>query len=242
MRLPQWLDVERRYFPGVVSQLAYRTSKVVGAHTHLDADQARRHVGKSCNDFVASDFSRRTMAPPLSRPIRCIVFLPGSIPIVVIVLVGLRDMGVLLLTCPRPAHCKAPVGREHGRSSPFSDMAQPMIDWNDGANASRSTALCDLEERILIPSVRASSDEVAAPPSNGALERAWLRRPGAALLAFAAGDASWPLAAGPKSSGTTRSTRPTAIPGSIQSPRSPRATSIRRMACPVCATGMRKGT
>ena len=46
-------------------------------------------------------------------------------------------------------------------------------------------ALCDLEERILIPSVRASSDEVAAP-SNGALERAWLRRPGAALLAFAA--------------------------------------------------------
>ena len=44
-------------------------------------------------------------------------------------------------------------------------------------------ALCDLEERILIPSVRASSDEVAAP-SNGALERAWLRRPGAALLAF----------------------------------------------------------
>jgi hypothetical protein len=47
-------------------------------------------------------------------------------------------------------------------------------------------ALCDLEARILIPSVRASSDEVAAPPSNGALERAWLRRPGAALLAFAA--------------------------------------------------------
>ena len=41
--------------------------------------------------------------------------------------------------CPRPAHCKAPVGREHGRSIPFSDMAQPMIDWNDGANASRST-------------------------------------------------------------------------------------------------------
>ena len=55
MRLPEWLDVERRYLPGVVSQLAYRASKVVGAHTHLDADQARRHVGKSCNNFVASD-------------------------------------------------------------------------------------------------------------------------------------------------------------------------------------------
>jgi hypothetical protein len=47
-------------------------------------------------------------------------------------------------------------------------------------------ALCDLEERILLPSVCASFDEVAAPPSNGALGRAWLRRPGAALLAFAA--------------------------------------------------------
>ena len=55
MRLPEWLDVERRYLPGVVSQLAYRTSKVVRAHSHLDADQARRHVGKSCNDFVASN-------------------------------------------------------------------------------------------------------------------------------------------------------------------------------------------
>ena len=55
MRLPEWFDVERRYLPGVVSQLRYRTSKVVRTHTHLDADQARRHVGKSCNDFVASN-------------------------------------------------------------------------------------------------------------------------------------------------------------------------------------------
>ena len=46
-------------------------------------------------------------------------------------------------------------------------------------------ALRDLEERLLLPSVRASSDEVAASASNGALARGWLRLPGAALLAFA---------------------------------------------------------
>jgi hypothetical protein len=40
------------------------------------------------------------------------------------------------------------------------------------------------EERLLLPSARASG-QMAASASHGALERVWLRRPGAALLAFA---------------------------------------------------------
>jgi hypothetical protein len=43
----------------------------------------------------------------------------------------------------------------------------------------------DLEGRLFLPFVRASSDEVATSASNGTLEHAWLRRSGAALLAFA---------------------------------------------------------
>jgi hypothetical protein len=100
MRLPEWLDVERRYLPGVVTQLAYRTSKVVGAHTHLDADQARWHVGKSCNDFVASNLLVQDYGASGIETNYVIVFLPGSMPIVAIMLVGLRDMGVLLLDMP----------------------------------------------------------------------------------------------------------------------------------------------
>jgi hypothetical protein len=42
-----------------------------------------------------------------------------------------------------------------------------------------------LEERLRLPSVCASSVQVAASPFNGALERIWLRRPSVALLAFA---------------------------------------------------------
>ena len=69
------------------------------------------------------------------------MFLPGSIPIVAIVLVGLRDMGVLLLTCPRPAHCKAPVGREHGRSIPFADIVPCCVGY-------RGAALEDLRDAV----------------------------------------------------------------------------------------------
>src|SRR6185503_16907522 len=38
-------------------------------------------------------FSRRAISPQAPSPIRCSVFFPGSIPIVTITALGLRDMG-----------------------------------------------------------------------------------------------------------------------------------------------------
>lgn len=52
--------------------------------------------------------------------------------------------------------------------------------------SAEAQALRDPEEHLLLPSLRASSDQVAVSASNDTLERMWLCRPGAALLAFAA--------------------------------------------------------
>jgi hypothetical protein len=49
----------------------------------------------------------------------------------------------------------------------------------------QAQALRDPQEHLLLPSVRASSDQVAASASNDTPDRMWLRRPGAALLALA---------------------------------------------------------
>ena len=117
-----------------------------------------------------------------------------------------------------------------------------MVDWNDGVKASRSTGTRDLEERLLLPSVRASSDQVAAPTSNGALEHVWLRQPGGALLAFAVVTLLTACARTEskqddqiyKAYGDTWVYSKTAI--------TTRYLTLRRVACSAYATGIRKGT
>jgi hypothetical protein len=59
-----------------------------------------------------------------------------------------------------------------------------MVDWIEEPRPVEALVHRDLEERLL-KSMHVSYDQVAAPVSNSALECVWLRRPGAALLAFA---------------------------------------------------------
>src|SRR5215510_14046644 len=59
-----------------------------------------------------------------SRP-RCSVFLPGSIPMVTTAVSNLRGMAWFLLLIA-PQACSL-VGREHGRSIPFSDISPTKL-------------------------------------------------------------------------------------------------------------------
>src|SRR5262249_4009198 len=57
--------------------------------------------------FVRATFSRSTIAPRASRPTRCSVFLPGSIPIVTIAVLNLRSMvWFLLLIATHDKHAR----------------------------------------------------------------------------------------------------------------------------------------
>src|SRR5262249_4188928 len=74
--------------------------------------------------LVRATFSRSTISPRASRPTRCSMFLPGSIPTVTIAVPTLRGMACLLvLVALQP--CSLVIGRERGRSIPFCDIGQP---------------------------------------------------------------------------------------------------------------------
>src|SRR5215831_12091920 len=82
-----------------------------------------RHGGRFASRdtiLARATFSRSTIAPRASRPTRCNVFLPGSIPMVTTAVLDLCAMAwFLLLTAPQACSL---VGREHGRSIPFADV------------------------------------------------------------------------------------------------------------------------
>jgi hypothetical protein len=71
--------------------------------------------------LVRATFSRSTISPRASRPTRCSVFLPGSIPMVTIVVPTLRGMACLLVLVA-PQACSL-VGRKRGRSIPFCKVS-----------------------------------------------------------------------------------------------------------------------
>src|ERR1700746_1480016 len=77
--------------------------------------------------LVRATFSRSTISPRASRPTRCIVFLPGSIPMVTIAVPTLRGMACLLVLVTPQAYSLV-VGPERGRSIPFSEVAARLIE------------------------------------------------------------------------------------------------------------------
>src|SRR5205809_7581423 len=78
MALPERFRVSRRYLFYVVTKRSQLAGNIVRRHAGFDADQALRHVYKSCGDPAASDLFRKTIVPFSSRPIICNVFLPVS--------------------------------------------------------------------------------------------------------------------------------------------------------------------
>jgi hypothetical protein len=54
----------------------------VRSHACLYPDQAWQHIRKAEKQFWRATFSRTTIPPRASRPTRCSVFFPGSIPMV----------------------------------------------------------------------------------------------------------------------------------------------------------------
>src|ERR1700751_2329802 len=77
--------------------------------------------------LARATFSRSTISPRASRPTRCIVFLPGSIPMVTIAVPTLRGMACLLVLVTPQAYSLV-VGPERGRSIPFSEVTTPVIE------------------------------------------------------------------------------------------------------------------
>src|ERR1700757_920682 len=71
--------------------------------------------------LARATFSRSTIPPRASRPIRCSVFLPGSIPMVT---TAVLDFGMAWCSFCCPTQACSLAGREHGRSIPFSDIKQ----------------------------------------------------------------------------------------------------------------------
>src|SRR5215470_10354036 len=72
-------------------------------------------------------FSHSTISPRASRPTRCSMFLPGSIPTVTIAVPTLRGMVCLLVLVALQA-CSLVIGRERGRSIPFSEVAARLVE------------------------------------------------------------------------------------------------------------------
>src|SRR6201987_302293 len=77
--------------------------------------------------LARATFSRSTISPRASRPTRCIVFLPGSIPMVTIAVPTLRGMACLLVLVTPQAYSLV-VGPERGRSIPFSEVAARLTE------------------------------------------------------------------------------------------------------------------
>src|SRR5262249_9206121 len=67
-------------------------------------------------------FCRRTIAPRWSSPTTWNEFLPISMSMVAMVAIDLLDMAVLRLTLA-PSQHHSPVGQEHGRTIPLSDVS-----------------------------------------------------------------------------------------------------------------------
>src|SRR6476620_7584497 len=99
--LPERLGVDRRHLPHVVVEGEQLTGHIVRSHACLYPDQAWRHIREPSTISVRATFSRSTIAPRASRPTRCSVFLPGSIPIVTIAVLNSRGMARFLLLTPR---------------------------------------------------------------------------------------------------------------------------------------------
>src|SRR5215472_695387 len=66
-------------------------------------------------------FCRSTIAPRRSRPTTWNEFLPISMPMVAMVAIDLLDMAALRLTLA-PSQHYSPVGQEHGRTIPLTDI------------------------------------------------------------------------------------------------------------------------
>jgi hypothetical protein len=105
----------RRLYWRCISDRALRRFSFLTTRGRL----ARRQTTRS-----RASFSRSTIPPRASSPIKWNVFLPGSIPMVT-ARSGSLWHGVVLLVilvpeCPTTA--RSCLGREHGRSIPFSDI------------------------------------------------------------------------------------------------------------------------
>ena len=75
-------------------------------------------------------FSRKTIAPWSSRPIKCRVFLPVSMPMVSATVACLMGHGdVLLVVSKTRGHPLSGSGREHGRSIPFASVRCCAAIW-----------------------------------------------------------------------------------------------------------------
>src|SRR6516225_11389230 len=82
-----------------------------------------RHAGilaKRTSTWLRDHFWRNTMPPRTSKPTTWNEFLPISIPITVIVLLSLWDMGAPCLWRPLPDSWRA--GQEHGRTIPLAEI------------------------------------------------------------------------------------------------------------------------
>src|SRR6476469_8653029 len=90
--LPEGLGIDRRHLPHVVAEGEQLTGHIVRSHACLYPDQAWQHIREPSTISVRATFSRSTIAPRASRPTRCSVFLPGSIPIVTIAVLNSRGM------------------------------------------------------------------------------------------------------------------------------------------------------
>src|SRR5258707_15230493 len=74
-----------------------------------------------CHRALRDHFCRSTIAPRRSKPTTWNEFLPISMPIVAMVAIDLLDMAGLRSTLA-PSQHHSPVGQEHGRTIPLTDL------------------------------------------------------------------------------------------------------------------------
>ena len=80
MTLAEGLGISWRYLSHIVTERKQLASNIVRRHTSLDPDQAPLHIRKPGTTPPASKLLSQNDRP--YRPIKCNVFLPVSIPIV----------------------------------------------------------------------------------------------------------------------------------------------------------------
>jgi hypothetical protein len=78
--LAEGLGISRRYLSHIMTERKQLASNIVRRHASLDPDQARLHIRKPGTNPAAS--SRKTIIPCSSKPIKCNVCLPVSMPMV----------------------------------------------------------------------------------------------------------------------------------------------------------------
>src|SRR6202051_4109005 len=88
-------DIFGRHQPGIVTQRCEFAAQVMGADAGFHADQARRYIGETrfhlarTAPWPRDHFCRSTMAPRASWPTAWNEFLPISMPITAIALLGI---------------------------------------------------------------------------------------------------------------------------------------------------------